>query len=389
LAGATALFVVENGPAEIFCISGFDLAPVVMSDRYLDLVGKLGAGVRPPFDERSSHQLVYESLLLAIAEMALSHGREDFAVAMFLKSAKEKRIFLPRETGIFRQLGRGEPISEAGMVFLFFGFLHEVGHAYFARKARLRASWVQDLAVFYAPAVEALIARDSISSPETKNEYREMAKKPGYVLSPLTLAEEVWADAFATREMCLVAPWLSAFANSQGEGLDIFSIAEEVMGVSRLISTIEFGRIVAKLSREGEFSPRVAGDRWNAFSIAFEYRQSWITRTLMETLISMKDQQKADVSNEFIFEKMALISHAVMLNHGPMTRTMKLVSDAASAMSKPESWKQLLNDASSNWENQVPLPLEARAFIEIANAIGKSGPVLAALGKCLATERSR
>jgi hypothetical protein len=372
------IFVVEKGPAEIFCLSGFNRSPVVICDRYIDLFYQLRIGLSPPFDSSAAEHLSFQSLLLAVAELALTHGDEDFAVAMFLKSLQQRSIFLtPGPT--MSEIGTN-PMNEMGVVMMFFGLLHEMGHAYFSLEAQKTSSYGAELVAELESVVENVIERDPNSTAEVKDHYRQLSQQVGSVLSPQTIAEEVWVDSFAAKVIFLAGPYL--MSSTGITTFDKMALAGEVVTASRIISTMEFGRTVAQLSSESEFIFQMVMDKWNAYSVAFSLRNESIVRTLIDLVGRTDDPMPSEEDKSRVTERRLELFQKLMLKLTVLERSVLLVAQTASEVSKSGAWKQILEEITSETSESSTSVLninEMRAFLEVADTVGASGEALTAL----------
>jgi hypothetical protein len=380
---AYSLFVVERGPAEIFCLSGFDHSPVVMSDRYIDLFYRLRVGLSPPFSPSAGQVLGIQSLLSAVAELALTHGDEDFAVAMFLQSLQHMKLFLgPGPT--FSEIGNN-PMNEMGVVQMFFGLLHEIGHAYLALYARNRLVYTSEQEKTYNELVATLINRDFNSTDEAKDRYRQLSQQEGSALAPKTLAEEIWADAFAARVLYAVAPRL--MVSTGITDFDHLGLATEIIVAIRIASTIEFARVVAQLSRDGEFTAQAVMDKWNVLSMTFSIRQQCILETLIEDLAASLDPELSPQPELQIRAKMTELMEVLIEKFIIIDRSISMVATLASLMSKSGAHKPILDDLISKLSEpgETMRHDKIRAFLEVAETTGASGEALSALRNLIAS----
>lgn len=371
-----AVYWVDDGPPEIFCLPGFSPSPVVFSTRYLSLT----AFIRHLFVDGFLREVLAEvserATLKLIAEMALRYGDPDLAVLAFVKSVTGKGIFLDDSDQVTAlELA---PIGEAYMATWFYGLVHELGHLHpeqgrsypeehlFSDAEILRE--IRQALDHFKPYPDAL-----------KEEAMVRARQPGSpsVLGVERVRSEGLADMFAAS--LLLRTTLDIMKEGGGEPFAIVRYLHEMVVFLNVLALIDRCRRVAHLA-SSTVADREAQIEAALHPVAVTVRGSMLRKYLAMAVAAYitgeeptgesieRAQRALDEVNEHYAERIVAVEKG----------TAQAMEFALFPERRDNDWA-LLEAFRKELPGSTPASLEARRFCGLAEALGVEGKLLRAL----------
>lgn len=372
-----AVYWVDGGPPEVFCLPGFSPSPVVFSTRYLSL----SAFIRHLFVDEWMKELLVEvterTTLKVMAEMALRYGDPDYAVLAFLKSVTGKGIWLSDDDQVMAL--EYEPKNEAYMATWFYGLVHELGHLH-----PYQAQDLDNVHMFSDTGIlEAIkIALDQFSSyPDAlKQKAVEKSKQSGSqsVLAIAHLREECLADIFACS--VLFKTTSEIMREIKADQFDVAQFIQEMFIFLNIIAVIDRCRRVASIASATTVdSDALLETALHPVSItvrALLLRQ-YLGVAVAGYLYDKDTPTPEDLSNvrDLIDKVNERFAGTVSIVDSGVARAMEF---SLFPERRENDWV-LLEKFRKELPDSLPSLLEARRFCAMADGLGKEGKLLRAL----------
>lgn len=268
-----AVFWVEEGPAEMFCLPQFTPSPVAFSTRYLSLTAFVRHLLVDPFSGEIVADTSERTALKLMAEMSLRHGDPDLAVLALVQSLLGKGVWTSDDDQIMAL--EYEPRNEAYMATWFYGLVHELGHLHADQARTFPKGPLSDAGI--AAAVEQAFKQLAWVSEPIRNQALEHLR--GTASSAINIANvraEGLADTFAVG--VLLKTTIDVMREFSPEPFQMTRFAQEMMIFMNVLAFIDRCRKVAAIaSTEGE-------DREVALEFLVRHPASVIARILLQRI---------------------------------------------------------------------------------------------------------
>ena len=368
---------VDDGPPSVFAFSSARTQAVVFSTRALEVT----AQTRQLYEESlkpSARQVSYRLTLLHLSELLLQQRTASLAIAAFLESVREQKLFLP--FGTDWRLLEYEPINEAYMALWFFSVGHELGHMSAEASPTLNSSMREVLdKQIIALANQQL--ETGLDLPESvKERLRRSLTDPGTEL-PLyapSLMEECAADVFSCQ--ILLESTFKVFQR-MGTEVSLWKLAYELLAANSVRAHFDSIKGMARIFASFEHWEDSA-ERYFGYSLAASTRTHYLSNYLSLALSRMVESDSVG----------KLVEELTRSVHGAACEVSAGAVDAFSHLVAVEL--QAAPDRLPTWfreqisRSRVGIDQAAKRFCQLANSYSVDSGQIQELKQLIETGRA-
>jgi hypothetical protein len=244
------IYVVDDSTAEMFCLSGFQRLPIVMTERYRSLLAIWRRFVADDRLEALLPELSERMFLKTVAELSIRDGQAELAILAFVKSCIGKSLWLDEDVEQYKLTSASENQFAAYAISAFYPILHEAGHLLGTRaKDSTELIWPDSYLVeWIARRYDDFFPQKNLQERKASVLDRAESDRTSFILGIDRIRVEAAADIFA----CVI---LLNFVGSRQMGMeagfDYKTFAREFLQCMNSVSTVERCRSVAKLTASG------------------------------------------------------------------------------------------------------------------------------------------